>query len=148
MDSRVHGNLPCDMCGEENPKRIPLDPSEWDIFLADDYNSLFPPCVAEFRAAIGRPTNDIDGGVVASYRQLPATTSMPGGSDSTATPLVDKKSAAATANSTDTSAPQKKKPCTLQPMVGGERLTCACATCVFLAERRQKMKRGGVTEDK
>jgi hypothetical protein len=63
MDSRVHGNLPCDMCGEENPKRIPLDPSEWDIFLADDYNSLFPPCVAEYRAAIGRPINDVDGGV-------------------------------------------------------------------------------------
>ena len=148
MDSRVHGNLPCDMCGEENPKRIPLDPSEWDIFLADDYNSLFPPCVAEFRAAIGRPINDVDGGVVASSRQLPATATMPGGSDSMATPLVDNKSAAATAKSTDTSAPQKKKPRTIQPRVGEERLTCTCATCVFLAERRQKMKRGGFAWDK
>jgi hypothetical protein len=148
MDSRVHGNLPCDMCGEENPKRIPLDPSEWDIFLADDYNSLFPPCVADFRRAIGRPINDVDGGVVASSRQLPPTATMPGGSDSMATPLVDKKSAAATAKSTDTSAPQKKKPRTLKPTVGEEGLTCSCATCVFLWERTQKLKRGGFAWDK
>ena len=113
MDSKVHGNRPCQMCGEENPKRLPLD--RWDVVDAEEYNSLFPP-VADFRAAIGRPTNE---------------------------------SAAATAKSTETSAPQKKKPaCTLQPMVGGERLTCTCATCVFLAERRQKMKRAGVTEEK
>lgn len=118
MDSRVHGNLPCDMCGEENMKRIPLDRKEWDIYEADDYNSLFDPCVAEFRAGIGRPINrDLDGGVVATSGKLQATATMPGGSDSMATPPVDNKIAAALAKSTDTAAPHKNKPRTLQPMV-------------------------------
>ena len=53
MDSEVHGNRPCQMCGERIMKRLPLD--HWDVVDAEEYNSLFPP-VADFRAAIGRPT--------------------------------------------------------------------------------------------
>ena len=56
MDSDVHGNRPCQMCGERIIKRLPLD--RWDAVQAEEYNSLFPP-VADFRAAIGRPTNDV-----------------------------------------------------------------------------------------
>ena len=33
MDSNVHGNRPCQMCGEEITKRIPLD--RWDVVDAD-----------------------------------------------------------------------------------------------------------------
>ena len=56
MDSEVHGNRPCQMCGERIIKRLPLD--RWDVVDAEEYNSLFPP-VEDFRAAIGRPTNDV-----------------------------------------------------------------------------------------
>ena len=44
------------MYGETIMKRFPLD--RWDVVDAEEYNSLFPP-VADFRAAIGRPTNDV-----------------------------------------------------------------------------------------
>jgi len=56
MDSEVHGNRPCQMCGKRIMKRLPLD--RWDVVNASEYNSLFP-AVADFRAAIGRPTNDV-----------------------------------------------------------------------------------------
>ncbi len=157
MDSKVHGNRPWTLCGEENPKRLPLD--RWDVGYVDakEYNSLFPP-VADFRAAIGRPINDVDGGVLATKRQhareriyvdlAPSSQTIVQATPLMATPLMGNKSAAATANSTDTSAPQKKKPPTLLPMVGGEWLTCSCATCTFLAERRLKMKWAADAEEK
>jgi hypothetical protein len=53
---RGHGNRSCEMYGETIMKRLPLD--RWDVVDAEEYNSLFPP-VADFRAAIGRPTNDV-----------------------------------------------------------------------------------------
>ncbi len=66
----------------------------------------------------------------------------------TTTPLTGNKSAAVTATSAVTSGPQKKKPPTLLPMIGEEWLSCTCATCTFLAERRLKMKRAADAEEK
>ena len=120
MDSNVH--RPCEMCCEENPKRIPLD--RWDVVNAEDYNSLFP-LVAEFMAANGGPTNKADADNVLSCRVIPASTAR-----MQANPLIGKKSAGATAKSNGTSAPQKKKRRTLQPMFG------------------EKMKRAMVTDEK
>ena len=98
---RGHGNRSCEMYGETIMKRLPLD--RWDVVDAEEYNSLFPP-VADFRAAIGRPTNDVHLGV--------------------------------------------KKPPFELGTIGGELLSCTCATCIFLAERYLKMKRENDVEMK
>jgi len=135
MDSDVHGNRPCQMCGERIIKRLPLD--RWDVVDAEEYNSLFPP-VADFRAAIGRPaTPHVRDEVIAKRLQhssshriyvdlLPSSQAIAQG-----TPSIADTSALAT----------PKKPQFELGTIGGELLPCTCATCIYLAERRQKLKR-------
>jgi hypothetical protein len=135
MDSDVHGNRPCQMCGERIIKRLPLD--RWDVVDAEEYNSLFPP-VADFRAAIGRPaTPHVRDEVIAKRLQhsprhriyvdlLPSSQAIAQG-----TPPIE-----------DTYVPAApKKPQFQLGTIGGEMLSCTCATCIYLAERRQKLKR-------
>ena len=135
MDSDVHGNRPCQMCGERIIKRLPLD--RWDAVQAEEYNSLFPP-VADFRAAIGRPaTHCVPDEAIAKRLQhssrhriyvdlLPSSQAIAQG-----TPPIAETSVPAT----------PKKPQFRLVTIGGEILSCTCATCIYLAERRQKLKR-------
>jgi len=141
MDSEVHGNRPCQMCDERIIKRLPLD--RWDVVDAEQYNSLFPP-VADSRAAIGRPTTHVRDEVFAKRLQhssshriyvdlLPSSQAIVQG-----TPLM-----------ADTSAPATKKKVPFElGMIGGELLPCSCATCIFLAERRLKLKRAADAKEK
>ena len=116
-------------------KRLPLD--RWDVVDAEEYNSLFPP-VADFRAAIGRPaTPHVRDEVIAKRLQhssshriyvdlLPSSQAIAQG-----TPPI-----------ADTYVPATpKKPQFQLGTIGGEMLSCTCATCIYLAERRQKLKR-------
>ena len=141
MDSDVHGNHPCQMCGERIIKRLPLD--HWDVVDAEQYNSLFPP-VADFRAAIGRPTTHVRDEVIAKRLQ-------PSSSHRIYVDLLPSSQAMVQGTSpmADTSAPATKKKVPFElGTIGGELLPCSCATCIFLAERRLTLKRAADAEEK